>query len=165
MSEHKHKKSQTDKKADDRVKQLEGHLAEMEDKYKRALADYQNLMKQTQKERQEYIRFANQALINQLLPLLDNLELAAKHVDDPGLAMVVKQFHAALADTGTEIIMPEVGDRFDHDAHECVETIEGNEHQQDTIAQVSQVGYKWVDGGVIRHAKVVVYQQAGPAAD
>src|SRR2546430_602084 len=65
---------------------------ESEGKYRRALADYQNLQKRVQEERLALIQAANKELLLRLLPVLDTLELANKHVQDEGLRVSISQF-------------------------------------------------------------------------
>src|SRR5690606_3522555 len=106
-----------------KVKSLESQLQEAEHQWKRALADYKNLMRQTQQERQEYVRFANSTLIAQWLPALDSLAMAVQHLKDPGLEMVYKQFQNSLSDAGVEEINPKEGEAFDAHLHEALDTI------------------------------------------
>lgn len=140
------------------IEQLQSHVENLENDYKRALADYQNLVKQTQKERQEYIRYANSSLIEQLLPILDNLKMAYKHLQDPGVEMIIKQFHDLLKGENIEEISAKPGDEFDHDLHEAIDSVEGTAEQNGRIAELSLVGYKYQDGLVLRHAKVKVFK-------
>jgi len=142
----------------DPSKELQTQLADLDAKYKRALADYQNLTKQHQKERQEYLKYANSSLITQFLPLLDNLKMAYQHLPDPGLEMIIKQFQQILTDEGIQEINPQPGESFFEGEQECIETLEGSAEQQNQIAEVSQTGYKYTSGYVIRHAKVKVYK-------
>src|SRR5882672_6499330 len=67
-------------------------LEEAEGKYRRALADYQNLQKRVQEEKGEWIRAANKDLLLRLLPVLDTLMLAQKHLQDQGLTVSINQF-------------------------------------------------------------------------
>jgi len=126
-----------------------------EDNWKRALADYQNLVKRVDAEKREFVRFANTNLIAKLLPTLDILELAAKHSADQGVQMAVKQFQDVLKDEGLVDITPKVGDKFDPKCHECLENIEGGESH--TIAEILSKGYKIDEDFVIRPAKVKAY--------
>lgn len=136
----------------------EQRLAEMEMKYKRALADYQNLMRQSAQERQEYVKYANHNLVEELLPILDSLEMAAQHLDDQGLVMVVSQFHQFLDQKGLSTITPQKGDHFDEHRFECIETVPVTDGEDDgAVAELLTKGYAWQDGRVVRHAKVTVY--------
>ncbi len=129
-------------------------VKQYEDNWKRALADYQKLVKRVESEKHEIVRFAITILIGKLLPTLDVLELAAKHNQDQGLQMAVKQFQEVLNDEGLVEITPTVGDNFDPAFHECVEKVEGG--TSDRIAEILSKGYK-IDNFVIRPAKVKVY--------
>src|SRR3990167_3436352 len=71
---------------------LEKNLEEYENKYRRAIADYQNLEKRTREERGELIMSANRDLLIRLLPVLDTLTLAQEHVKDEGLRVSIQQF-------------------------------------------------------------------------
>lgn len=153
MSDKKKKTSKPGKTQD-----LEDQLTELDSKYRRALADYQNLTKQHQKERAEYLQYSNSQLIAQLLPLLDNLQQAQKHLNDQGLAMIISQFHQILTNEGIEEINPSEGDQFDAHLHEALDTVETeNEAKSGQIAETFLVGYKYKDAHVLRHAKVKVY--------
>lgn len=127
-----------------------------QDKYVRALADYQNLVRQHQKDRLEYVRFATQSLISELLPVYDSLELAAHHSQDQGVVMSVKQLKNLLQNHGLKFIEPKVGDDFDPLQHECIEVKSDSQLPDETIISVSQLGAAWQEGQVIRPAKVVV---------
>lgn len=130
----------------------------------RALADYDNLVKRFERERPEVIKRATKSLVEDLLPVLDNLDRARAHLKDSGLDMAVSQFETILANYGVEEIMTIIGDKFDNNVHEAIEIVdpdsigvEGTKEQNGTIAAVLARGWKWQDGQVIRPAKVKVY--------
>lgn len=125
-----------------------------EDNWKRALADYQNLVKRVDTEKREFVRFASNNLVSKLLPTLDILELAAKHSADVGVQMAVKQFQEVLKDEGLQEITPAVGEVFDPALHEGIENVGGG--TTGTVAEVLSKGYK-IDDFVIRPAKVKVF--------
>lgn len=131
--------------------ELQGQLA-------RALADYDNLKKRTEAEKSVWMKFAKQDLLVKLLPVVDTIELAQKHLADPGLAMSLAQFQSILQEEGIELITTEV---FDPAFHEAVEIVDGGAKEE--IAEVVLKGYKFNDGTVIRHAKVKVYKGSGGA--
>jgi len=141
------------------LQDLQSQRADLEAQYARALADYQNLLKQTQKDRADYLQYSNAQLITQLLPILDNLQMAYKHLQDPGLEMIVKQFQQILTDEGIEEIQPNEGDQFDAHLHEALDTVDtDDESKVGLIAETTLVGYKYKEGQVLRHAKVKVYK-------
>lgn len=130
-------------------------LKTLEENWKRALADYQNLVKRVEADKKDFVRFANMNLLAKLIPVLDILDLAAKHSSDPGIKMAVAQFRDVLSSENVQEISPAVGDNFDHELHECLETLPGE--LDNTIAELVTSGYK-IDKFVIRPAKVKVYK-------
>ncbi len=127
---------------------------DFESLYKRALADYQNLEKQSARDRQEFARYANEQLLYSLLPVYDNLKIAMKHSegekeDSPwiiGVKHVLKQFAEALREQGVEEIEV-MGKEFDH---ECMEAVKG---QGGKVIGELRPGYR-LNGKVIVAAKV-----------
>ncbi len=138
----------------DALKELAGQL---EDKYKRALADYQNLQKRTQEEKIGWIRTANGNLIERLLPALDHLETALKGAKESdqksswlqGVEMTVLELQRVLEEEGLQKVPTE---KFDPTIHEVVEAREGKDG---VIEDVFQMGYT-LNGKLIRPAKVAV---------
>ncbi len=125
----------------------------------RALADYDNLRKRTEEEKKVWITFASQRILEQLLPVLDNLEHALDHTKDQGLAIAVTEFKTLLKDEGLKQIDPKKGDDFNHDLMEAVETVETEDkNMNNKIESMAVPGWKFEDGPVIRHAKVKVFK-------
>lgn len=108
------------------VEELKQKVQELEEKYKRALADYQNLERRVLEEKKEWIRMANKELILRLLPVLDTLMLAGIHVQDEGLKLSIQQFLDVLKNEGAERVETR-GERFNPETMECVETGKGEE--------------------------------------
>lgn len=125
---------------------------ELEMQLKRTMADYQNLERRIEAERKLLGELSTIVLIEKFLPILDNLESAQKHLNDEGLALVIKQFNDILASEGVVEIESE-GKTYDPNMHEAIETVEGD--QDDKIMKVLSKGYKMGDR-VIRAAKVSV---------
>lgn len=126
--------------------------ASLEEQLKRALADYRNLERRVDDERKLLSQLSSIILIEKLLPILDNLENAQKHLNDQGLEMVIKQFKDILTQEGVEEI-PAEGAQFDPKLHEAIEVIEGQNDGK--IVKVAGKGYK-INDKVIRPAKVTV---------
>lgn len=139
------------------VKSLQNQVSLLDQNWKRALADYQNLVKRVEADKKDFIRFAAANIFSKLIPSLDVLQLAAKHNPDPGLQMAVKQFADALSSEGLQEIVPAPGTPFDHTRHECLETVPGD--PPGSISETVLKGYCLGDL-VIRPAKVKVYQSA-----
>lgn len=120
-------------------------------KYLRALADYQNLEKRTHSEKEETRRFAIQIFLERLLPVLDTLERATKHLHDQGLTLAIKEFEAILSEFGVTRIET-VGKEFNPHEMECIEVIVGEEN---IVKEETQAGYKLHDK-ILRVAQVKV---------
>lgn len=139
------------------TQKLQEEIKTLDENWKRALADYQNLVKRIEADKAEIVKLASLNLVTKLLPTLDGLEAAAAHSQDAGTKMAVKQFSQILAEEGLTEIAPAVGDKFDHTVHECIETIAGG--PVETIAEVALKGYK-VNGFILRPARVKVWQKS-----
>ena len=127
----------------------------LEENWKRALADYHNLVKRVDADKKDFVTYATANIMAKLLPTLDILELAATHSQDQGVQMAVKQFKDVLAGEGLQEISPKVGDSYDHSSHECLETLPGE--PDNTLAEIITKGYK-INNYVIRPAKVKVFK-------
>ena len=129
----------------------EDRIAELENNWKRALADYQNLQKRVTWEVEEKIESSKVDLLFRILPILDNLQAMFKHNEDPGLKMIVKDFETVLEDLGAmEIDAKEKP--FDARYMEAVELVSGS---KDLVKEVIQKGYMF-NKKVLRPARVVV---------
>ncbi len=129
---------------------------DLKNKYLRALADYQNLEKQTQSWKGDFIKFANEELILELLEVLDDLEKAYEHLKDDGLKIILDKLQTILKNNGLEEI--NLADAvFDPNLCEAVEVLPGEEDNK--IAEIISKGYK-LNGKVIRVAKTKVWQKS-----
>lgn len=140
--------------AADAIEALKQKVEELENKYKRALADYQNLEKRVVVERQEWIFKANKELLLHLLPVLDTLMLVEKHikVGDEGINLSIKQFQDLLK--GEDVQRIEVlGKQFDPRLMQCIQTVVGEEGK---VLEELQIGYKYKDDTILRVALVKV---------
>jgi molecular chaperone GrpE len=130
---------------------LEKKLVEAEDKWKRALADYHNLEKRIVKEKESFVKFSNAQLWGKLLPIIDDLDLAEKHLKDQGLSLTLNKLKEVLkSESVLEIEMQ--GKDFDPHLMEAVEMVEGPENK---VIEVLSKGYL-LGEKVLRPAKVKV---------
>lgn len=144
--------------------ECEQRCAELDHKYKLALADYQNLLKQTAKEKVDLAMYANQGLILEILPVYDNLKLTLEHYPSDGdknwligLQHVIQQLKKVLAEAGIDEIVTK-DKKFDHNLMEAVETAETTDKKQDDmVAKELKGGYQLHDK-VIIPARVSVYK-------
>lgn len=138
-------------KSDDKVR-LE--LETVKAMLARALADYDNLNKRVEREREVLGKLASVGVITKLLPVLDMFENAQKHLQDQGLAIAIGEFLNVLKDEGLVAIDPKVGDEFDENTMEAIEVTSGE--KDNIISEVVLKGWKFSDGQIVRHAKVKV---------
>jgi len=139
---------------------LENKIKSLDENWKRALADYQNLVRRVENDKKEFVKLANANLVARLLPSLDIMELSALHSQDLGVQMAAKQFHQALAEEGLQIIEPAIDTPFNPQEQECSETIAlPEEKSENTISELVLKGYK-IGDYILRPAKVKVYKLA-----
>jgi len=134
-----------------KIKDLQCQINDLTNKWKRALADYQNLEKRVEQEKNDFVKFCNASLIDKLLAVLDDLEKAERHLKNQGLTMTVGQFRKVLETEGIEEIKTKK-EKFDPEKMDCVEIIKG---QKNIVMETTLKGYL-LNGRVLRPAKVKV---------
>lgn len=132
---------------------------ELDDRYKRILAEFENFKKRSTKEREGLYNTILSDVVEVILPVVDNLENAVKvetrdEEYKKGIELVLKQFKDVLASKGVEEIKT-VGETFDPELHEAVSSIQDESLGEKEIAQEYRKGYK-IGNKVIRHSMVVV---------
>jgi molecular chaperone GrpE len=132
---------------------------ELEDRYKRILAEFENFKKRSSKEREGLYNSILSDVVEVILPVVDNLENAVKvETGDEeykkGIELVLKQLKDVLASKGVEEIKT-VGETFDPELHEAVSSIQDENLGEKEIAEEYRKGYK-IGNRVIRHSMVVV---------
>ena len=137
-------------------------MEEAKDERLRALADSENLKRRLTRETNELKKFASEGVLSDLLPVLDNLDLALNHAKDldackdfvMGVDMTRKLFLETLARHGLEAV-GKTGEEFDPNFHEAMGMAKVAELTDGCVAQVMQQGYV-LKGRIIRPAKVMV---------
>ena len=132
---------------------------ELDDRYKRILAEFENFKKRSAKEREGLYNSILSDVIEVILPVVDNLENAAKvETKDEsykqGIELVLKQFKDVLKSKGVEEIKA-IGETFDPSMHEAVSSVQDDEKGEKEIVQEYRKGYK-IGNRVVRHSMVVV---------
>ena len=132
---------------------------ELEDRYKRILAEFENFKKRSSKERDGLYNSILSDVVEVILPVLDNLENAVKvQTGDEeykkGIELVLKQFQDVLKSKGVEEIKT-VGETFDPELHEAVSSVQDDTKGEKEIVQEYRKGYK-IGSRVVRHSMVVV---------
>lgn len=137
------------------------------DRYTRAVADLENFRKRTVREKDELRQFAASGVMEDIIPILDNLGLglgAAKQQTDvkaitDGITLVLEQFKSTLAKHGLKEINPQ-GQAFDPNLHDCISHQPSAEVAEEKVSLVVRLGYS-LNGRLLRPASVVV--SSGPA--
>ncbi len=150
------------KRLENELKAVIAERDDYKDKYLRTLAEFNNFKKRTASSRSEALKDGQCAAIEQVLPVLDNLERALEHIEadkeNPmaqGVAMVHKLLSETLQKLGIDEI-PALGEPFDPTRHQAVQMAEAKEGDAPgNVCAVVQKGYM-ADDRVIRHSMVIV---------
>lgn len=136
----------------------------------RTTADFDNFKKRSAREKQEAIKYANESLLNKIIPVLDNFEMALAAAQNTsgdgvkslheGVAMIHSQLKTVLTDAGLEEV-DATGKPFDPNLHEAVSQQESAEVAEGNVLQQLRKGYKFRER-LLRPATVVVAKH--PAA-
>ena len=144
-------------------------IAELNERIVRLTADFDNFRKRAQREKDEARQFANQGLLEKLLPVLDNFEMALTAVKDAdpsvrdGVQMILDQLLGVLKESGVEPV-DATGQPFDPNLHDALSQEETTEVEEGTVVQQVQRGYKLNDR-LVRPARVVVAKAPGAAEE
>ena len=141
---------------------LQARYDELYQRFVRLAADFENYRKRVEKEKLEYVKFANERLLRDLLQVMDNLERALDAIGDSkelkpirdGISLVQAELRKVLERHGVERVET-VGKPFDPSVHEAFQTSETEEVPPNTVLEEVQAGYK-LHGRVLRPALVVV---------
>ena len=145
--------------ASNEIEDLKNAFKDLDEKYKRRTAEFENFKKRSQKEREGLYNMVTADVVGKILPALDNLENASKAATDDkayqeGVEMVYKQFMDILTKFNVEVIET-VGKTFDPEFHEAVSHVDDDTKGVQEIVQEYRKGYK-IGTKVIRHSMVVV---------
>ena len=149
---------------DGEIEALQKEKDEVQQRLLRVQAEYDNFRKRTQKEKEAERKYRSQALVTELLPIVDNFERALQtEVSDAGakqfvdgIEMVYRQLNDALDKEGVEVIATK-GETFDPHLHQAVMQVEDDQYESNVVVEELQKGYKLKDR-VIRPAMVKVNQ-------
>jgi molecular chaperone GrpE len=130
----------------------EREASENLNRYLRERAELENFKKRTQREREDAIRYANEGLIRDLVPIIDNLERAVAHaktgVDGSPLIEGVDMVLKGLVDVFTRhgvVQVTAVGEVFDPTKHEAMAQVESDQHKANTVVEEFNKGYLYRD--------------------
>ncbi len=144
------------------VDDLRKQLNEKQDRLLRALAEVDNVKRRTQRERDEYVRYANESLVRELLPAIDNFDRALEAARATGeaaqvvegVALIQRELLKVLERVGVTRYSA-LGERFDPKRHEATGRVMSGTHPPDTVVAEMAPGYL-LNGRVLRAAQVLV---------
>ncbi|HKI67961.1 MAG TPA: nucleotide exchange factor GrpE, partial [Verrucomicrobiae bacterium] len=158
--------------------ELQARAAKADENWQRLLrtmADFENFKRRAAREKQDAVKYANEALIQKLLPILDNFDMALAATQSgqnsnpsdtvqnlqTGVSMILQQFRTALTDAGLEEV-DAANQVFDPNLHEAISQQETVEVPEGHVVQQLRKGYRLRDR-LLRPASVIVAKQ--PAND
>lgn len=131
----------------DKKERLTAELQEMNDKYLRLYAEFENYKKRINKDKEELIKYANERLVYQLLPVIDNLEMALKHSNDDssseliqGVENTLREFLRTLGKFGLTPVEA-VNKPFDPSLHEAMCVVERVDIEENIVVEEFRKGY------------------------
>jgi molecular chaperone GrpE len=130
--------------------QPNSEVSELKDQLARSLADYANLEKRIEAQRQIFVTMATVNIVGKMIEVLDDLYLAFDHLHDDGLKMTIDKFVAVLTTEGLAEI--NTNGEFNPESMECISVVDGEDNK---VITVQKRGYT-LNGQVIRPAQVIV---------
>lgn len=135
------------------------------DKYVRTHAEFENARKRLDREKAEFLKYANESFVMDLLPILDNLEIAERYIKEAkdfkavqsGVDMIQLQIQEFLKDIGLERVKAQ-GEKFDPNMHEPVEIVESADKTEGYVVEELKPGYR-LNGKLLRPASVRVVKR------
>ena len=145
---------------EEQIRLKDEELASQKDTFLREKAELENFKKRLTKEKEDFVQFANERLLKELIQIEDNLERALEVPNTTleslkeGVEMIQKQFTAFLKNQKAEPIEA-LGKPFDPNLHEVLNQQESEEHEENTVIQEYSKGYT-LNGRILRSTKVVI---------
>ena len=152
------------KSADKKTEAYEAKIAELEDRVKRQMAEFENYRKRTEKEKAAMFEMGAKSVVEKILPVVDNFERGLNAIPEAdkggavaeGMSMIYKQMMTELENLGVKPIEA-VGQEFDPNFHNAVMQVESEEYEEGIVAQELLKGYMYRET-VVRHSMVAVAQ-------
>ncbi len=136
-------------------------LEDLNDKYLRLYAEFDNYKKRVNKDKEELVQYGNESLLYELLPAIDSLELALKHASGDsntslvhGVEMTLKELHRTLEKFGL-VKIESLGKKFDPVVHHAMMNVERDDMEEKVVAEELRAGYIYRDK-VLRPSLVAV---------
>lgn len=150
------------KKEYNNLKEKSQQLEDQKQRVLRISAEYENAKKRLRKEKEDFVKFANEKLVSKLLNILDDFQRALDSAEQghdlenvvEGVKMIKNQFFSVLKDSGLEKIKAK-GEKFNPNVHEAIDFTETDEYKEDIVTEVFQPGYLF-KGRLIRPSVVKI---------
>ena len=157
----KPKEKKVEEIASENVK-LKAEVIELRDSLQRTQADFVNYRRRNEEEKASFVKFAQSRIIEEILPVMDNFALAARHVPVEletnnwtiGIQAIEKQLEQIMSANGVEKVETE-GKIFDPNIHEAISKITDKKRKNHEIIREEAAGYM-LNGKLLRPAKVIV---------
>lgn len=140
-------------------------LAELKERHVRLYAEFENYKKRVNKEREELVKYGNESLLYELLPVIDNLEMALKHSTDnnseglvKGVEITLREFQRTIEKFGLTPI-PATGKPFDPAVHHAMSQVEKPDTEEGIVVDELRKGYMFRER-VLRPSMVTVSKKA-----
>lgn len=154
------------KKLSDEKNQLKTECQELNEKYLRLYAEFENYKKRVNKDKEDLIKYGNESLLSNLLPIIDSLELALKHTSDnvseglvQGVEITLKELNKTLEKVGLNAIEAD-GKTFDPAVHHAMTQVERDDIEENTVVEEFRKGYMLKEK-VLRPSLVAVSKKPG----
>ncbi len=136
------------KELENKLKEKEKEIEELKDKYLRAYAEMENMKKRLEKEKKDAIEYANESLLKEILPFIDNIERAIEHANEnakiedfiKGIEMTLENLLKSLEKFGVKQITAK-NQPFDPNYHEAMGVVETEEVEPNIVVEEMQKGY------------------------
>jgi len=157
-------------KLKEKLKKLEAEKSEYMNGWQRERADFINFKKRNEEEKRDYIKFANEGLLEEMLAVLESFDMAFMNKEQwnsvpqnwrVGVEYIHSQFVKILDDNGLKEFIPKVGDKFDPNLHVAEEMVKVEKSEEDgLIKEIKKKGYM-MNGKIIIAPKVTVGEAKG----
>ena len=152
-------------KSTEAVGLIQTELEDTKNKYLRLYAEFENYKRRIQKDREELVRYGNESLLHDMLPVMDNLEMALKHSTDKvshglvkGVEITLREFQRVVEKYGLTPV-PALGKPFDPSVHHAMTQVERADVADKTVVEEFRRGYLLGDK-VLRPSLVAVSKRS-----
>ncbi len=148
----------------------EAELAEMKDKYLRLYAEFENYKKRMQRDKEELVKYCNESILYEILPVIDNLEMALSHATDDvseglvkGVEITLREFQRVMEKFGL-VPIPAKGEPFDPSVHHAMSQVVRSDVEDKSVVEEYRKGYMFGEK-VLRPSLVAVSKKPDEAQE